>query len=157
MHIPKEKCSTETTGGKLVLKGWDGISVDYDWKTPTGHIFWDPLTRKTRLTRHLVFDERRVGIDKTKNVIADSDISSDNKFEAMISANDLNKQSGNFTSESLSQDIKDKLDNVESNSSTVSNDSENPINDDLTSDTSTTPQFKNKTAKLIAERANRKA
>ncbi|KAI0994484.1 hypothetical protein K3495_g13698 [Podosphaera aphanis] len=57
VHIPKEKRIAAGTGGKLAIKGWDGIFVDYIWQTTSEYVVWDPLTRKARKTRHLQFDE----------------------------------------------------------------------------------------------------
>ncbi|KAI1004178.1 hypothetical protein K3495_g4036 [Podosphaera aphanis] len=58
VHIPKERRIAAGTGGKLAIKGWDGIFVDYIRQTTSEYVVWDPLTRKARKTRHLQFDER---------------------------------------------------------------------------------------------------
>ncbi|RKF82594.1 Retrovirus-related Pol polyprotein from transposon TNT 1-94, partial [Golovinomyces cichoracearum] len=52
VHIPKEKRTDAGSSGKLAIKGWDGIFVGYNNLTPTEYIVWDPLTKKSRKTRH---------------------------------------------------------------------------------------------------------
>ncbi|KHJ32737.1 hypothetical protein EV44_g5929 [Erysiphe necator] len=194
-HIPKEKRIKQGTGGKLTIRGWDGIFVGYDWKTLTGYLVWDPLKQKARKIRYLIFDERRVKIENSRKILEFENASndSDSDAEAVIFNNSVNhhhainfinypnnsladhtslnsspqtpvsnKQAQglldtNTVNENFSNTRSQSRINFQNNITSLSPVEKLTISENvLISSTFPSSQFKNKTAKFMAERALRK-